>query len=122
MQNLKRAASIFIAVIAALSLSVPAFAAEGDSGFSDVDADSWYADAALYCRDNGLMSGTSDTTFSPDTPMTRAMLCLLYTSPFRTDASSFSPPAPFLWESILSPPNRIFNKPYSCLLYTSRCV
>ncbi len=101
MQNLKRAASIFIAVIAALSLSVPAFAAEGDSGFSDVDADSWYADAALYCRDNGLMSGTSDTTFSPDTPMTRAMLAaVLYRlegSPAVSGSDAFTDTAEGAW-------------------------
>ena len=61
MRNLKRAAAIFLAIILALSISVPAFAAVGDTGFSDVDADSWYAEAAVYCRDNGLMSGTSAT-------------------------------------------------------------
>ena len=94
MRNLKRAASIFLAVILALSISVPAFAAVGDTGFSDVDADSWYADAAVYCRDNGLMSGTSTTTFSPDTPMTRAMLAtVLYRlegSPTVTGTDAFT--------------------------------
>ena len=94
MRNLKRAAAIFLAVILALSISVPAFAAVDDTGFSDVDADSWYAEAAVYCRDNGLMSGTSATTFSPDTPMTRAMLAaVLYRlegSPAVTGSDSFT--------------------------------
>ena len=74
MRNLKRIGALFIAAALTLALSVTAFAAVEDTGFSDVDAGSWYADAAVYCRENGLMSGTSATTFSPDTAMTRAML------------------------------------------------
>ena len=74
MRNLKRMAAFLTALILCLGLSVTASAAEGDTGFSDVDAGDWYAEAAVYCRDNGLMAGTSGTTFSPDTPMTRGML------------------------------------------------
>ena len=74
MRNLKRMAAFLTALILCLGLSVTAFAAEADTGFSDVDAGAWYAEAAVYCRDNGLMSGTGETTFSPDTPMTRGML------------------------------------------------
>ena len=74
MRNLKRMAAFLTALILCLGLSVTASAAEGDTGFSDVDADAWYAEAAVYCRDNGLMAGTGETTFSPDTPMTRGML------------------------------------------------
>lgn len=43
-------------------------------GFSDVDANAWYAEAVSYCDQNGLMSGTSGTEFSPNKTMTRAML------------------------------------------------
>lgn len=74
MRNLKRMAAFLTALILWLGLSVTAFAAETGTGFSDVDAEDWYAEAAVYCRDNGLMAGTSGTTFSPDTPMTRGML------------------------------------------------
>lgn len=74
MRNLKRMAAFLTALILCLGLSVTAFAAESGTGFSDVDAGDWYAEAAAYCRDNGLMAGTSETTFSPDTPMTRGML------------------------------------------------
>ena len=74
MRNLKQMAAFLTALILCLGLSVTAFAAEADTGFSDVDAGAWYAEAAVYCRDNGLMSGTGETTFSPDTPMTRGML------------------------------------------------
>ena len=74
MRNLKRMAAFLTALILCLGLSVTASAAESDTGFSDVDAGDWYAEAAAYCRDNGLMAGTGGTTFSPDTPMTRGML------------------------------------------------
>lgn len=42
--------------------------------FTDVPADAWYAGAVQYCRENGLMAGTSDTTFAPEGTLTRAML------------------------------------------------
>ena len=44
------------------------------TGFADVAADAWYAEAVEYVRDNGLMSGTSTTTFAPNDTMTRSML------------------------------------------------
>ncbi|MBM6680153.1 flavodoxin [Pseudoflavonifractor capillosus] len=74
MKKLRRMAAFLTALILCLGLSVTALAAESDTGFSDVDAGDWYAEAAAYCRDNGLMSGTGGSTFSPDTPMTRGML------------------------------------------------
>lgn len=74
MRNLKRMASILTTLVLMLALSIPALAAVEDTGFEDVDANAWYADAAVYCRDNGLMSGTSGSTFSPDSAMTRSML------------------------------------------------
>ena len=74
MRNLKRMAAFLTALILCLGLSVTAFAAETGTGFSDVEAGDWYAEAAVYCRDNGLMAGTGESTFSPDTPMTRGML------------------------------------------------
>ena len=64
MRNLKRLLSVMLAAVTALALSVPAFAAVEDTGFSDVPANAWYAEAVEYVRDNGLMSGTSSTTIS----------------------------------------------------------
>lgn len=48
-------------------------AAQADS-FSDVPADAWYSDAVAYCRQHGIMSGTSADTFAPEGSLTRAML------------------------------------------------
>ena len=45
--------------------------ATGDS-FSDVAADTYYADAVTWAVANGITNGTSATTFSPETPVSRA--------------------------------------------------
>ena len=42
--------------------------------FTDVAADAWYKDVVQYVYDNGLMTGTSATTFEPDTTTSRAMI------------------------------------------------
>ncbi len=42
--------------------------------FTDVAPGAWYYDAVSYVYANGLMDGTSATTFAPDANMTRAML------------------------------------------------
>ncbi|WP_087258550.1 S8 family serine peptidase [Flavonifractor sp. An92] len=42
--------------------------------FQDLNKDAWYVDAVNYVYANGLMNGTSETTFAPNTNLTRAML------------------------------------------------
>lgn len=42
--------------------------------FVDVSIDSWYADAVQYVYENGMMGGTSETTFSPNLTTTRGMI------------------------------------------------
>ena len=74
MYNLKRIGAMLTALAMLLSLNLTAFAAVEDTSYSDVAADAWYADAVAYVRDNGLMSGTSETAFEPDGTMTRGML------------------------------------------------
>ena len=44
------------------------------TGFTDVPSGAWYAEAAEWCRANGVVSGTTATTFSPNETMTHAML------------------------------------------------
>jgi|GEM_PF-5983838 len=74
MKNLKRLAALFLAAIPTFSLPVTAFAAVEDTGFSDVNSNSWYAEAATYCREHQLMFGVTDTIFSPESNLTRAQL------------------------------------------------
>ncbi len=73
----------------------------GDAAaFSDVPADAWYAEAIAWCRENGIMNGTSATTFAPESTLTRSQLAaVLYrmsgspavsASPAFTDASADS--------------------------------
>lgn len=49
-------------------------AVEGSSEFTDVAVGSYYADAVLWAAENGITSGTSDTTFSPANDCTRAQV------------------------------------------------
>ena len=74
MRNLKRMGAALMTLALILSMNLTAFAAVEDTGYSDVDAGSWYADAVEYARDSGLMSGTTATTFEPSGATTRAML------------------------------------------------
>ena len=46
----------------------------GTLPFTDVRESDWFYDDVVFAYENGLFSGTSDTTFSPNTSMTRAML------------------------------------------------
>ncbi len=83
-----------ITLVLALGLVLPAGAAAEDTGFSDVSANDWYAQGIMWCRDHGIMNGTSATTFSPDGGMTRAMLAaVLYRgagSPAVSGSAGFS--------------------------------
>ena len=75
--------------------------ADQTTGFTDVPADAWYAGAVQYCREKGLMSGTSDTAFSPEAPLTRAMLATVLHrmsgTPTVSDAPAFTDVAAGSW-------------------------
>ena len=71
MKPMKRTFALLLALTVLLSVQLPVLAAQP---FSDVPEGSWYQTAVEFVYDNKLMSGTSATSFSPDTPMTRAML------------------------------------------------
>lgn len=47
---------------------------QADTGFTDVPVDADYAQAVTWCKEQGLMNGTSATEFSPDATLTRAMV------------------------------------------------
>ena len=103
MSKLKKLAAFLLTAALALSLSVTAFAAVDDTGFSDVNANAWYAEAVMYCREHGLMAGVSDTTFAPESSLTRAMLAaVLYRaagSPAVTGTDSFTDTREGSWYS-----------------------
>ena len=79
MRSLRRMGAMLMALALVLSLSVTAFAAVEDTGFSDVAADDWFAASAVYVRDNGIMNGTSATTFNPGGTTSRGQItAILY--------------------------------------------
>jgi len=98
MRMMKKLCAAVLSLSLLLTLTVLAFAAMDDTGFSDVDADAWYADAVMYCQEHGLMNGTTDTAFAPDSSLTRAMLVtVLYRmagSPAVTGTDAFSDTVP----------------------------
>jgi len=44
--------------------------------FTDVKKDAWYADAVIWAYENGVTAGSSATTFSPDTLVTREQVAV----------------------------------------------
>ena len=94
MKICKRFGALLLALVLTFSLSVTAFAAVEDTGFSDVDADDWFADSAVYVRDNGIMNGTSATTFNPNGTTSRGQIAaILYRaagSPAASGGTDFS--------------------------------
>ena len=72
MKNLKRLSSIILALVMALSLTIPGCAAS--TSFIDVSADAWYKDAVDYVTAHELMNGTGSGRFSPGADTSRAML------------------------------------------------
>ena len=48
--------------------------AEGKNPFKDVPAGQYYTDAVIWAAANGIVAGTSKTTFAPNSPITREQL------------------------------------------------
>ena len=46
--------------------------------FTDVHPDDWFYNDVMFVYQNGLMAGTSDTTFSPNDPITRAQVAVIF--------------------------------------------
>lgn len=72
--------------------------------FTDVPADSYYADAVQWAWENGITNGTDKTHFSPDKPVTRAelvtMLHRLNESPESTPEPTQIPKPPYVEPTI----------------------
>ena len=49
----------------------------GDSSYSDVSSDAWYADAVAWAEANDIVNGTGNGTFSPTAPITRQQLAAI---------------------------------------------
>ncbi|MBP2001505.1 2',3'-cyclic-nucleotide 2'-phosphodiesterase [Paenibacillus shirakamiensis] len=51
--------------------------AKGKSVFKDVPSNSWFANAITAAYENGLINGTSKTTFEPNKPVTREQMAVM---------------------------------------------
>ena len=49
----------------------------GSSPFADVSSNAWYGNAVSWAYANNLVSGVSDTSFAPDTPITREQAAVM---------------------------------------------
>ena len=75
---MKRLLSILLAILlVAAPLTMSITAADTQMPFQDVQSTAWYYGAVKTAYENGLFRGTSDTTFSPDHTMTRAMFTMV---------------------------------------------
>ena len=64
-----------------------------DNPFTDVPEDSYYITAVLWAVENGVTTGTSATTFSPDSPCTRAQVVTFQHRAAGTpEGTQFTPP------------------------------
>ena len=71
---MKRFLSSLLVLCMAMTFLPASAAAASVSPFGDVQSTDWYYDEVQYVYENGLMSGTSATTFSPDATTTRGMI------------------------------------------------
>ena len=49
----------------------------GTSGFTDVEAGTWYTDAVAWAAENGIVNGVSETEFAPGKDITREQLATI---------------------------------------------
>lgn len=103
MKKCKKLLSLLLAMLMLFVTPLSAFAAVNDTGFTDVATAAPYAEAVKYVRNNGIMSGTSNTKFSPNLNTSRAMLAtILYRmsgSPTVSQSADFSDVAENMWYS-----------------------
>ncbi len=71
---MKKLISLILALLMLAGATVIPATAAGGTPFSDVKDGKWYTEAIKYAYENELMNGMTETTFEPDSPMSRAML------------------------------------------------
>lgn len=87
-------------------------APQGDSTFADLDAD-WYRKAVAWAAENGITMGTSETTFSPDSHITREQFVIMlyrYAQKNGLDLSSYLTP---MEESTLDLEDAVVQEDYT---------
>ena len=72
----KMSRAMFVTVLGRMANTVGATA----TSFTDVAADSYYAPYVSWAVENSIVSGTSETTFSPDNNLTREQMAVIITN------------------------------------------
>ena len=67
-----------ILLVLACAISMLSIATADAGPFKDIPDDAWYAKSVVNCYDNGIISGTSATTFTPDKAITRAEFAAMF--------------------------------------------
>ncbi len=90
--KIKKALTAALTCVLIAASAVPAFAAKENGAYSDISADFWGFNCAMWATKEGLMNGVDDGVFAPDKPMTRAMLVtVLYRFEGEPEIKSFAP-------------------------------
>lgn len=68
--------AMFVTVLARMN-GVNASTVTDNKKFSDVDFSTWYGSSVVWGNENGIISGTSDTTFGPNASITREQIAVI---------------------------------------------
>ncbi len=74
MKSIRKIISCLLVLLMLIVCASPALAS---GAFVDVAAEIWYEEAAGYCYENGLISGTGSGKFSPNMNLSRGMLATI---------------------------------------------
>lgn len=85
MKNKKKVLTSMLCIVIMLLSTFSAYAA---SQFTDVKQGAWYEEHISYAVENGIFNGTSATTFSPNTNMTRAQFVQVFANISNVDTSN----------------------------------
>ena len=77
-------------------------AATAATGFTDVPAGSWYAQAVAWAAETGVVKGMTETTFAPDEAVTRAQLATMLYRYAQTKGEGYTG----AWMFLLDVPDR----------------
>lgn len=78
-----------VGVLCIISILIGAFTAyAAGASFTDVESGKWYTEHINYAVENGIFKGTSATTFSPNTNMTRAQFVQVFANISNVDTSN----------------------------------
>ena len=108
---------LVIAVAGIAGIAAAQAASRGSDKFTDIPAGHWSDEAVGWAVDNGITTGTSDTTFSPDDTLTRAqMVTFLHRYHLNVADPTHAPPS--IWSYAGQGAQRVTVGPVEKGIYT----